>query len=102
MWKSPGAGKSINFRVSGQKKPTRCNTLKGGYTEQAIRERIAGTYISSVQPKRSHSSVRMLIDIDAAMRSGKGAGYERWAKVFNVKQLGESRGLPERAWGYEL
>ena len=83
-------GKSVNFRVSGQKKPTRCNTLKGGYTEQAIRERIAGTYISSVQPKRSHSSVRMLIDIDAAMRSGKGTGYERWAKVFNVKQLAKA------------
>ena len=83
-------GKSVNFRVSGQKKPTRCNTLKGGYTEQAIRERIAGTYISSVRPKRSHSSVRMLIDIDAAMRSGKGAGYERWAKVFNVKQLAKA------------
>ena len=83
-------GKSINFRVSGQKKPTRCNTLKGGYTEQAIRERIAGTYISSVQPKRSNSSVRMLIDIDAAMRAGKGAGYERWAKVFNVKQLAKA------------
>ena len=65
-------------------------TLKGGYTEQAIRERIAGTYISSVQPKRSHSSVRMLIDIDAAMRSGKGAGYERWVKVFNVKQLAKA------------
>jgi len=25
-------GKSVNFRVSGQKKPTRCNTLKGGHT----------------------------------------------------------------------
>ena len=83
-------GKSINFRVPGQKKPTRCNTLKGDYTEQAIRERIAGTYISSVQPKRSNSSVRMLIDIDAAMRAGKGAGYERWAKVFNVKQLAKA------------
>lgn len=83
-------GKSINFRVPGQKKPTRCNTLKGDYTEQAIRERIAGTYIPSAQPKRSHSSVRMLIDIDAAMRSGKGAGYERWAKVFNVKQLAKA------------
>lgn len=83
-------GKSVNFRVSGQKKPTRCNTLKGDYTEQAIRERIAGTYIPSVQPKRSHSSVRMLIDIDAAMRSGKGVGYERWAKVFNVKQLAKA------------
>ena len=32
----------------------------------------------------------MLIDIDAAMRSGKGAGYERWAKVFNVKQLAKA------------
>lgn len=83
-------GKSINFRVPGQKKPTRCNTLKGDYTEQAIRERIAGTYISSVQPKWSNSSVRMLIDIDAAMRAGKGAGYERWAKVFNVKQLAKA------------
>lgn len=83
-------GKSINFCVPGQKKPTRCNTLKGDYTEQAIRERIAGTYIPSVQPKRSSSSVRMLIDIDAAMRAGKGAGYERWAKVFNVKQLAKA------------
>ena len=83
-------GKSVNFRVRGQKKPTRCNTLKGDYTEQAIRERIAGTYIPSVQPRRSHSSVRMLIDIDAAMRAGKGTGYERWAKVFNVKQLAKA------------
>ena len=32
----------------------------------------------------------MLIDIDAAMRSGKGVGYERWAKVFNVKQLAKA------------
>ncbi len=83
-------GKSINFRVPGQKSRTRCNTLKGDYTEQAIRERIAGTYIPSVQPKRSNSSVRMLIDIDAAMRAGKGAGYERCAKVFNVKQLAKA------------
>lgn len=32
----------------------------------------------------------MLIDIDAAMRAGKGAGYERCAKVFNVKQLAKA------------
>lgn len=83
-------GKSVNFRVPGQKRPTRCNTLKGDYTEQAIRERIAGTYIPSVHHKQSNSSVKMLIDIDAAMRSGKGTGYERWAKVFNVKQLAKA------------
>lgn len=82
-------GKSINFCVPGQKKVTRCNTLKGDYTEQAIRDRISGKHISS----RSHfrtDKVGMLIDIEAAVRSGKGPGYERWAKVFNLKQLAQT------------
>lgn len=82
-------GKSINFRVSGQEKPTRCNTLKGDYTEQAIRERIAGIRSTSAA-SRTKSNIKMLIDIDAAIRAGKGAGYERWAKVFNVKQLAQA------------
>ena len=29
----------------------------------------------------------MLIDIQAKYAQGKGAGYERWAKVYNVKQV---------------
>ena len=32
----------------------------------------------------------MLIDIQAKLQEGKGAGYERWAKVFNLKQAAES------------
>lgn len=83
-------GKNINFRMPGQDKPTRCNTLKGDYTEQAIRERIAGTRIPSHPSYRVAANVKMLIDIDAAIRTGKGAGYERWAKVFNVKQLAKA------------
>ena len=35
--------KHLRFRVPGQEKYTRCDTLKGDYTEQAIKERIAGT-----------------------------------------------------------
>ena len=82
-------GRSINFCVPGQKKVTRCNTLKGDYTEQAIRDRISGKHTSS----RSHfrtDKVGMLIDIEAAVKSGKGPGYERWAKVFNLKQLAQA------------
>ena len=30
------------------------------------------------------------MDIEAAIRSGKGPGYERWAKVFNLKQLSQA------------
>lgn len=85
--------KNLRLRVPGQKNYTRCNTLKGDYTEQAIRERIEGT--RTVKPRRTFSQkpvpkVGLLVDIEAAVRAGKGPGYERWAKVFNLKQLSQA------------
>ena len=79
--------------MPGQDKYTRCDTLKGDYTEQAIRERIAGT--RTVKPRHASfpkpaSRVGLLVDIEAAVREGKGPGYERWAKVFNIKQLSQA------------
>lgn len=44
--------------------------------------------IGKTTPSHSHlrtDKVGMLIDIEASVRSGKGPGYERWAKVFNLK-----------------
>ena len=32
----------------------------------------------------------MLIDIQAKMAAGKGAGYERWAKIFNLKEAAKT------------
>ena len=66
---------------------------QGDYTEQAIKERIAGT--RTVKPRRVTltkpvSKVGLLVDIEAAIRAGKGLGYERWAKVFNIKQLSQA------------
>lgn len=85
--------KHLRFRVSGQENYTRCDTLKGDYTEQAIKERIAGN--RTVKPRRTSpqkpvSKVGLLVDIEAAIRAGKGPGYERWAKVFNLKQLSQA------------
>ena len=37
--------------------------------------------------------VSRLIDIQSKLASGKGAGYERWVKVFNLKQLSKSVAL---------
>lgn len=31
--------------------------------------------------------VNLIIDIQSRMRAGKGPAYERWAKVFNLKQM---------------
>lgn len=85
--------KHLRFRVPGQERYTRCDTLKGDYTEQAIKERIGST--RKVKQHRTPSQkplskVGMLVDIEAAIRSGKGPGYERWAKVFNLKQLSQA------------
>ena len=85
------SGKHLKLRLPDQDKNTRCDTLKGDYTEQAIRERIAGVRTSiSRSAVTSSPKVGLLIDIDTAMRKGKGAGYERWAKVFNIKQLSQA------------
>jgi len=88
------------------KKPTRCNTLRGDYTEDAIRERIAGVRVLSSAGKASTleaGSVKvialdlegsrrpsLLIDIQAKIQQGKGAGYERWAKIHNLKQMAQT------------
>ncbi|MBQ7828106.1 MAG: relaxase/mobilization nuclease domain-containing protein [Clostridia bacterium] len=85
--------KNLRLRIPGQKNYTRCNTLKGDYTEQAIRERIEGK--RTVMPRRPFrqkpiTKVGLLVDIEAAIRAGKGPGYERWAKVFNIKQLSQA------------
>ena len=82
--------KHLRLRTSPEHRYTQCDTLKGDYTEQAIRERIAGT--RKVTPRRTSykkpaQKIGMLVDIEAALRAGKGPGYERWAKVFNIKQL---------------
>jgi hypothetical protein len=31
--------------------------------------------------------INLLVDIEAKLKTGKGRGYEQWAKVFNLKQL---------------
>ena len=85
--------KHLRFRLSPEARYTRCDTLKGDYTEQAIKERIAGTRTAKsrrTSPQKPVSKVGLLVDIEAAIRSGKGPGYERWAKVFNLKQLSQA------------
>jgi len=162
--------KHISVLAPGQKKPTRLNTLKGDYTEDAIRERIANTKILGISDGNggyvfgnsgngglvsdsggglisdssgdghadatddstySHSEnkshitatnktypqsenepsvataantysqsgnrsstpiirVNLLIDIQAKIQEGKGAGYEHWARIFNIKETAKT------------
>ena len=52
-------------------------------------ERAADRRNLSKKPIRDRG-LDMLIDVEKKLREGKGAGYERWAKEFNVKQMSRS------------
>lgn len=86
-------GKQISVKGSGQKRFIRLRSLGEGYTENDIRDRIAGKVIHSrSRSSQAHEKPRfnLLIDIQQRMQQGNGAGYERWAKVYNLKQMSET------------
>ena len=77
-------GKFISFRASGQERFTRCKTLGEAYTEEVIKERIKGRVITRAPKERKGISLR--IDLENNIKAQQSAGYEKWAKLHNLKQ----------------
>lgn len=77
-------GKTLSFRAPGWDRFTRSNKLGADYTKEALRERSTNRGGRSAATKKAvpHAGrkVNMLIDIQAKLTAGKGAGYERWAR----------------------
>ena len=78
-------GKFISFRAPSQERFTRCKTLGESYTEEALAERINGRVILKT-PKPERTGVSLLIDIENCIKAQQSAGYERWAKIENLKR----------------
>ena len=87
-------GKTLSFRAPGWDRFTRSDKLGADYTKEALRERSTnrGGRSSVARKAVPHAgrNVNMLIDIQAKMAAGKGAGYERWAKIFNLKEAAKT------------
>lgn len=87
-------GKHLSFRASGQTRFTRLISLGEEYSEQGIRQIIEDKKplltIRSSSARYEPQHVNLLVDIQAKLQSGKGPGYERWAKVFNLKQMAQT------------
>lgn len=83
-------GKHLGFKSESQKNFIRLRSLGSGYSEEEIRAVIAGKkpFSNRKSPTgKTQSHVNLLVDIQAKLQAGKGAGYERWAKIFNLKQM---------------
>lgn len=87
-----GRGGALSFRSSGQERFTRCraSTLGEGYGPEDIRAVIEGRAplpsSRAAEPVKPGRRLNLIIDIQNRLQ-GKGPAYERWAKVFNLKQM---------------
>jgi chromosome segregation ATPase len=82
--------KYISCRAPEQERFTRLKTLGPDYTEEAIRERIAGTRSRSAKAPKQDRGVSLLIDIENSIKAQQSAGYEHWAKIHNLKQAAKT------------
>ena len=87
-------GGGISFRLTGQGQGRftrlRASTLGDGYGPEDVQAVIDGKAPTHKTPMRRTPAprrVNLLIDIQERMRQGKGPAYERWAKVYNLKQM---------------
>ena len=84
-------GKYVSYRAPGQERFTRLKTLGADYTEEAIRERIAGKRTRAAKaPKAERKGVNLLIDIENSIKAQQSRGYEQWAKIHNLKQAAKT------------
>lgn len=95
-------GKQPAVRGKGQKRFVRFRSLGEGYSVEELSASIEGTCVHKPKPKKkyrvstvsmqSHQKPEMsfLIDIQAKIQAGKGGGYTRWVKVFNLKQMAQA------------
>ena len=88
-------GQAIRLKAPGWKNVARMDEKLGqGYSEDEIRAVLAGKKEHTPRKKPAVQTeppkVNLLVDIQAKLQAGKGAGYARWAKVFNLKQMAQT------------
>ena len=87
-------GKDIAFRAPGWKNVVCLKTLGDGYGEADLCAALTGKHkhvpARRAAPAPAVPKVNLLVDIQAKLQAGKGAGYARWAKVFNLKQMAQT------------
>ena len=93
-------GKYVSLKGRDQKKFLRMRSLGAGYREEDLEKVFSGKSAFTPDPKQQRTDenvyvkpepkVDMLLDIQAMIAKGKGPGYERWAKVHNIKQMAQT------------
>lgn len=79
-------GKYISFRAEGQERFTRSKTIGENYTEERIKERIAGQTPRKSQRQTTPKGISLIGDIQERIRLIDSKGYEHKAKLTILKE----------------
>lgn len=86
-------GKNVAVRGKGQKRFIRFRSLGEGYSQEEIMAVISGTTSHKSKSKKKtvqeHQRLNLILDIQEKMTQ-KGPGYQRWATVYNLKQMAKT------------
>ena len=86
-------GKAYRLKLPDWNKAARLDSLGEGYTMADLLAVLSGQKEHTPRAKTAMQTapkVNLLVDIQAKLQTGKGAGYARWAKVFNLKQMAQT------------
>ena len=87
-------GKVPSLKFGDQKRFIRMDTLGEGYTPDDLRAVLSGEKQHVPRKRKTVTAEKkagsLLIDIQAKLQAGKGAGYAHWAKGFNLKQMAQT------------
>jgi len=79
-------GKYISFRAEGQERFTRSKTIGENYTDERIKERIAGRTPRRSQRQTTPKGISLIGDIQERIRLIDSKGYEHKAKLTILKE----------------
>ena len=79
-------GKYISFRAEGQERFTRSKTIGENYTEERIKERIAGRTPRRSRKQTTPKGISLIGDIQERIRLIDSKGYEHKAKLTILKE----------------
>ncbi len=83
-------GKVPSLLGGDQKNYIRMDTLGENYTPEVLRAVIKGQRTHTPKKRKSSMSqnkkILLAVDFESSVHSGKGPGFEKWAKLFNMKQ----------------
>ena len=85
-------GKHTAVKGVRQKRFIRFRTLGIGYGEDEIKAVLEGRAKHQPYQKKppKEQPFQLLVDIQRKMAEGKGGGYERWAKKYNLKEMSKT------------